>query len=203
MEPCGHEHAPPSMHATAGAALVVAHLITSTISSTTGQPSDADDECRQAQMRINSLSIVDGRVGGRGPFCAPADVRHGRLGGHKSRPVGCVDGRWGSCAATGSAAVRPWGIAHPLRNDDGRRLCRTTVVRRCSSFVSAAGAHVCGPYVSMPSSLISAIIWAQALRASSTETSSSMVLMSPGSRPRITALKTRRMILPERVLGNM
>ena len=39
--------------------------------------------------------------------------------------------------------------------------------------------------------------------ASSTEPSSSIVLMSPGSRSSATALRTRRMILPLRVLGSI
>jgi hypothetical protein len=41
-----------------------------------------------------------------------------------------------------------------------------------------------------------------ACRASSTEPSSSIVVMSPGSASSVTAFKTRRMILPLRVLGS-
>src|SRR6266850_7201646 len=53
------------------------------------------------------------------------------------------------------------------------------------------------------SSLISVFICAQASRASSTEPSSSMVGMSPGSLSTVTAFSTRRMILPLRVFGSM
>ena len=42
----------------------------------------------------------------------------------------------------------------------------------------------------------------QASRASSTDPSSSIVVMSPGSRPRVTAFNTRRMIFPLLVFGN-
>ncbi len=55
---------------------------------------------------------------------------------------------------------------------------------------------------SRPASSTSARIASQALRASSTDPSSSIVVMSPGSMFRVTAFSTRRMILPLRVLGS-
>src|SRR4029450_2527270 len=49
----------------------------------------------------------------------------------------------------------------------------------------------------------SAFICRHACRASSTEPSSSIVVMSPGSRSRMTAFNTRRMIFPLRVFGSV
>src|SRR5918999_152293 len=86
----------------------------------------------------------------------------------------------------GPGALREVGTL-ACRDDDGHRADHR---RGACSYARAPGAT-------------SARIRSQACRASSTDPSSSIVVMSPGSRSRTTAFSTRRMILPLRVFGSM
>ena len=81
-----------------------------------------------------------------------------------------------------------------------RAACAATLADTAGGTNSRATSRRAGPLQSPCSSVRNSC---QAARASSTEPASSIVEMSPGSRSRTTALKTRRMILPLRVLGSM